>query len=131
MNGLRLGINLLDRIRQGIGDRYDERAYLFILASIEYLQTRLPQRRHVTGPELAIACRDFALEQYGLLARTVLEHWGLNSTEDFGRIVYSLVEVGLLVTQPGDRLEDFHGVYAFGEAFDDAYVWQGIPGGGM
>ena len=131
MNGLRLGTNLLERIRQGLGDRYDERAYLFILASIEYLQTRLPERRHVTGPELAIACRDFALEQYGLLARTVLEHWGLNSTEDFGRIVYSLVEVGLLVTQPGDRLEDFHGVYAFSEAFDDAYVWQGIPGGGV
>jgi len=129
MNGLRLGTNLLDRIRQVVGDRYDERAYLFILASIEYLQSRLPERRHVTGAELAIACRDFALEQYGLLARTVLQHWGINGTEDFGRIVYSLVDVGLLVTQPGDRLEDFHDVYAF-EAFDDAYVWQGIPGGG-
>ena len=127
MTELRFAGDLLERIRAR-GDRYDERAYLFLLASIEYLQTRLPERRHVGGPELTLACRDFALEQYGLLAKTVLEHWGMRETEDFGRIVYALVEVGLLVTQPGDKVEDFQGVFAFEQAFDDAYIWQGIPG---
>lgn len=129
MNELRFAGDLLERIRRH-GDRYDERAFLFMLASIEYLQTKLPERRHVTGPELTRACRDFALEQYGLLARTVLEHWGIRDTEDFGRIVYTLVAVGLLVTQPGDRVEDFRGVYAFEQAFDEGYEWQGLPRGG-
>jgi uncharacterized repeat protein (TIGR04138 family) len=119
--------DLLGRIRAR-GDCYDERAYLFVLASIEFLQGRLSARRHVTGPELTLACRDFALEQYGLMARVVLEHWGIRGTDDFGRIVFALVDVGLLVTQPGDRVEDFHGVYGFDQAFDHAYVWQGIPG---
>lgn len=127
MNDLHFAADVLEKIRKR-GDRYDERAYLFVLASIEFLQTRLPERRHVTGAELTLACRDFALEQYGLMAATVLEHWGITGTADFGRIVYALVEIGLLVTQPGDRVEDFHGVYAFEQAFRDAYVWQGIPG---
>jgi uncharacterized repeat protein (TIGR04138 family) len=126
MSELRLAADVFEQLRER-GERYDERAYFFLLASIEYLQGRLPARRHVTGRELALACRDFALEQYGLLARTVLEHWGVASTEDFGRLVFALVQVGLLVTQPGDRIEDFQDVYAFDQAFDDGYVWQGIP----
>jgi uncharacterized repeat protein (TIGR04138 family) len=126
MSELRFADEVLERMRER-GDRYHERAYLFVLAGIEYLQVRLPQRRHVSGPELTLACRDFALEQYGLLARTVLEHWGIRETEDLGRIVFSLVDVGLLVTQPGDRVEDFANVYTFDQAFENEYVWQGIP----
>jgi uncharacterized repeat protein (TIGR04138 family) len=127
MNQLGSTANLLERVRAQQA-RYDERAYLFVLASIEYVQGRLPARRHVSGRELSYACRDYALEQYGLLARTVLEYWGIRGTGDFGRIVYALVGAGLLVTRPGDREEDFHEVYRFDRAFDRGYVWQGIPG---
>lgn len=122
MNDARLAPEVLALLeRRGLG--YDERAYLFVLAGIESLQTRLPERRHVSGAEVTHACRDLALEQYGLLARDVLEHWGIRETADFGRIVYALVEVGLLVTQPGDRIEDFHEVYSFERAFDESHVW--------
>src|SRR5262245_16529049 len=117
MNGLRFASDILAKLRER-GDRYDERAYLFVLASIEHLQHRLPERRHLNGQEVTHACRVFALEQFGLLARSVLDHWGVRRTEDFGRIVYSLVEVGVLVTQPDDRVEDFNGVYSFEQAFD-------------
>jgi uncharacterized repeat protein (TIGR04138 family) len=127
MSELRSAGDFLTRLR-ACGARYDERAYLFVLASIERLQRQLAARRHVGGRELCHGCRDYALEQYGLLARSVLEHWGVRGTEDFGRIVYHLVEVGLLVTQPDDRVEDFHQVYTFDEAFDHPYDWQGIPG---
>jgi uncharacterized repeat protein (TIGR04138 family) len=123
MNGLRFASDILAKLRQR-GDSYDERAYLFVLASIEFLQGKLPERRHVTGPEVTHACREFAQEQFGLMARSVLEHWGVRGTEDFGRIVYSLVEVGVLVTQPGDKVEDFHGVYSFEQAFGE-YEWLG------
>ena len=110
------------------GGRYNERAYLFLLGTIEFLQSRLEVRRHVTAAELAWACRDFALEQYGLLAPVVLAHWGITRTEDLGRIVYTLVEVGLLVTQPGDHESDFNAVYEFTDAFGESYDWQGLRG---
>jgi uncharacterized repeat protein (TIGR04138 family) len=99
-----------------------------VLATIEYLQSRLEVRRHVSGAELAWACRDFAREQFGLLAEHVLAHWGITRTEDFGRIVFTLVEIGLLVTQPGDQEGDFEGVYDFAEAFGDVYRWSGVRG---
>lgn len=128
MNEVRLSPDVLARLEQS-GYRYDERAYLFVLAGLEYLQTRLPERRHVTGAEVTHACRDLALEQYGLIAREVLEHWGIRETADFGRIVYALVGAGLLVTQPGDRIEDFHDVYSFERAFEESYVWgRGLTG---
>jgi uncharacterized repeat protein (TIGR04138 family) len=125
VNELQFADIVLARIR-ATGGHYHERAYLFVLATIEYLQSRLEVRRHVTGQELAWACRDLAREQFGLLAQSVLAHWGITRTEDIGRIVYTLVDVGLLVTQPGDREEDFAAVYDFTEAFTETYAWQGV-----
>src|SRR5512145_3219603 len=91
----------LAEIRRRDG-KYNERAYVFTLAALEFAQTRLPARRHIGGAELAWACRDFALEQFGMLAATVLNHWGVHSTEDIGRIVFILIDVGLLARQPSD-----------------------------
>ena len=127
MSQLQFAEDVLARIRAR-GGQYNERGYLFVLATIEYLQSRLEARRHVTGAELAWACRDFAREQFGLLAPHVLAHWGISRTEDFGRIVFTLVEVGLLVTQPGDAESDFEAVYDFADAFGEVYPWQGVRG---
>jgi uncharacterized repeat protein (TIGR04138 family) len=127
VNELQLADDVMARIRAR-GGQYHERAYLFVLATIEFLQNRLEVRRHVSGPELAWACRDFAQQQFGLLAPGVLTHWGISRTEDIGRIVFTLVEVGLLVTQPGDTESDFEGVYQFADAFGDSYQWQGLRG---
>ncbi len=122
MPELQFADDVMARIRAR-GGAFDERGYLFVLAAIEFLQTRLPSRRHVSGEELAWACRDLARERFGLLARPVLAHWGLMRSGDFGRIVYTLVEVGLLVTQPGDSEEDFQDVFDFESAFDEEYPW--------
>ncbi|MFZ5624006.1 MAG: Minf_1886 family protein [Gemmatimonadota bacterium] len=127
MNDLQFADDVLARIRARDG-KYHERAYLFVLAAVEYLQGRLPVRRHVSGQELSWACRDFALSQFGLLARSVLAHWGVTRTEDWGNIVFTLVDIGLLMTQAGDRLDDFADVYDFAEAFSDSYVWEGMSG---
>lgn len=126
MNNLQFADGVLARIRAR-GGHYDERAYLFVLAAVEFLQGQLDHRRHVCGAELAHACRGFAVRQFGLMAESVLSHWGVTRTEDFGRIVYTLVEIGLLVTQPGDRESDFAGVYDFHDAFRSEYEWEGIP----
>ena len=112
--------------------KFNERAYVFVLAALEFAQTRLPARRHLSGVELAWACRDFALEQFGMLANSVLTHWGINSTDDFGQIVFMLIEVGLLARQPADRLEDFERVYEFAEVFKAGagYRWPGVSSSG-
>ena len=113
---------VFDRIRLR-ESRYDERAYLFVLAALEFVQQRLPERRHLGGRELAEGCRDLALARYGVLARTVLEHWGLRRSEDIGEVVFALVNTGLLMSQPTDTKEDFVQAFDFHEAFDSAYPW--------
>ncbi len=113
---------VMDRIRLR-ESRYDERAYLFVLAALEFVQQKLPERRHLTGKELAQGCRDLALARYGVLARTVLDHWGVRSAGDIGEIVFALVDTGLLMSQPQDTKEDFIDAFDFHEAFDRAYPW--------
>jgi uncharacterized repeat protein (TIGR04138 family) len=73
--------------------------------------------RHLTGQELCEAIRQFATEQYGLLAKTVLNSWGLRSTSDFGEVVYNLIRVGLMKKSQSDRREDFDDCYDFDRAF--------------
>ena len=121
----------LAEIRKRDG-KYNERAYVFVLAALEFAQTRLPARRHLSGAELAWACRDFALEQFGMLASAVLTHWGVQTTQDFGEIVFMLIDVGLLARQPTDKLEDFQHVYDFAEVFKagTGYRWPGVSTSG-
>src|SRR5438094_377876 len=122
----------LEEAVQHIGrqdDRYHERGYLFVLAALEYAQGKLAARRHLSGGELAWACRDFAREQFGLLAPTVLGHWGIASTEDLGLIVFTLIDVGLLASQPTDKPADFERVYDFAEVFRADYPWPGVERG--
>lgn len=117
---------VMDRIRLREA-RYDERAYLFVLAGLEFCQQQLTARRHLTGRELAVGCRDLALQRYGVLARTVLDHWGVRDSADIGEIVFALVDVGLLASQPNDSKEDFIGVFDFHQAFDRDYPWNAAP----
>ena len=104
--------------------RFDEHAYLFVLSALEFCQARLTERRHITGRELAIACRDLALDRFGVLARQVLNYWGVRSTADLGDIVFTLVELNLLISQPTDTRDDFLAVFDFDEAFEQNYPWN-------
>ena len=63
------------------------------------------------------AARQYALEQYGYMAKTVLNSWGIHSTGDFGEIVFNLIRIGQMRKTPHDRREDFDNVYDFDEAF--------------
>jgi uncharacterized repeat protein (TIGR04138 family) len=131
VSDLQLAEDLIERVASTHG-RYPPPAYAFVLAALEYCQVRRPVRGHIAGDAFARACRDFALERFGLTSRTVLSHWGIHRTQDIGCMVYHLIEVGLLVSQPEDRIEDFDDVYDFAEAFDQEYPWVGVQrnGGG-
>jgi uncharacterized repeat protein (TIGR04138 family) len=113
---------ILDRLKTR-NPRFDGQAYLFLLSSLQRVIRGMEKPRHISGAELAAGARILAIEQFGLLARTVLEHWGIHSTEDFGEIVFALVEAGILVAETGDRIEDFRGLFEFEEAFDRSYPW--------
>jgi uncharacterized repeat protein (TIGR04138 family) len=91
---------------------------------LHYVIGHLPEPRHISGRELAEGVRDLALERFGPLARTVLEHWGIRATGNVGDVVFALVEAGVLIKQDEDGPEDFLGVYDFDEAFE-RYPWTG------
>lgn len=117
-----VGEEVLVRLRER-NPGFHPRAYLLVLHALEHAMEGLPRRRHITGRELSEAVRKVALARFGLLTRIVLGHWGIHSTEDVGRVVFALVESGVLVKQEADRLEDFQGVYDFEDAFEAGYPW--------
>jgi len=114
---------IMDRIRIR-EPRFDEQAYLFVLSALELCQAQMSVRRHITGVELARAARDLALDRFGLMARVVLDHWGISSTADIGDIVFTLVEMGLLLSQPQDTRDEFVDVFDFDLAFERDYPWN-------
>lgn len=77
--------------------------------------------RHVSGTQLCEGLRDLALSQWGLLARTVLKRWNVTTTMDFGRIVFALVDNGVLRKTDEDTVDDFSNVYDFNTAFEAGY----------
>src|SRR5688500_1685761 len=103
--------------------RFHGKAYLFLLSALHHVMETLDRPRHISGQELAEGVRELALERYGPMARTVLEHWGIHATEDLGEIVFALVDCGILVKQEDDRKEDFRDVFDFEEAFELEYPW--------
>lgn len=123
MSELAFRDGVMDRIRVR-ESRFDEHAYLFVLSALEYAQSRQTARRHLSGRELAESCRDLALERYGVLARLVLQHWGVTSTANFGDIVFALVDLGLLLAQPTDSRDDFVDIFDFAAVFDRFYPWN-------
>jgi len=75
------------------------------------------ESRHISGQQLCYGLRDFAIDQYGLMAQAVLRRWRISSSEDFGRIVFAMVEAKLMRKTDHDRAEDFTDVFDFTEAF--------------
>ncbi len=104
--------------------RFHGKAYLFVLSALHSVMESLDRPRHISGGELADGVRRLALSRFGPLARTVLEHWGVRSTEDLGEIVFALVDCGILMKQEEDTLDDFRGVFDFEEAFERNYPWE-------
>ncbi len=115
--------------------RYPPPAYKFVADALEFAQTEMglgnPKpteaspfdeaaeaaertgERHLTGQELCEAIRVFALEQFGYMAKCVLNSWGIRETGDFGEIVFNLIRIGRMCKTPDDRREDFDDVFDF------------------
>ncbi len=107
--------------------RYALGAYEFTREAVTYASDVVfATGTHVTGRELLEAIRQFARERFGLMAPDVLQGWGVRRTEDFGEIVFNLVDAKLLSKTAEDSKDDFRQVYSFDEAFDAASYWREV-----
>ena len=105
--------------------RFDRQAYFFLRGALDQTVTKMRkaglllgrQSNHVAGPELLEGIRDYALEQYGPMALTLLRAWNIGSWGDFGEIVFNLIDYGVLSKTDEDSREDFAEIYDFDEAF--------------
>ena len=104
--------------------RYRLEAYIFVLRSLDYTRKSLKEERHVTGKELLEGIRRMAIHHYGLMAKAVLAHWGVQETLDFGNIVFNMVNAKILTKTDEDDIRDFKGVYDFNDAFVNSYTFD-------
>ncbi|MDZ4849180.1 MAG: hypothetical protein SGI77_07790 [Pirellulaceae bacterium] len=114
--------------------RYKLEAYQFVREALQYAQEVLsmpPQKataqtvkaeHHLTGQQLCEAIRVYALDQYGYLSKMVLNSWGIQSTSDFGEIVYNLIRIKEMRKSKSDRREDFNDQYDFDSAFQPVFL---------
>ncbi len=102
--------------------RYAVGAYLFLFEALEFTLKRIGKRRHVSGQELLTGIKDYALANYGAMGRAVFNQWGIHDSKDFGRIVFSLVEAGLMSKTDTDSLADFEHGFDFADVFEKRYV---------
>jgi len=101
--------------------RYPIDAYLFVLEAIFYTRRKQRIKGHVTGQQLLEGIKDLALQRYGLMAKTVLEHWGITKTIDFGNIVFNMVNEKILGKTEEDKIDDFKNIYNFDDVFVKNY----------
>ena len=110
--------------------RYHANAYQFVYQALRFTQQCLnrgvstgsdSEESHISGTELLDGIRAFALDQFGLMTCTVFRRWGIRSTDDFGHIVFELVDRGEMSKTGRDHLSDFLDVYDFADVFDRGY----------
>lgn len=113
--------------------RYPREAYAFVHAVLDYAQrqeqkTDLPEtQRHVSGQQLLVAMQELALEEFGPMAATVMSEWGISSGEDFGNLVFNLIEADILSASETDRPEDFAGCEDLNDALEAPFTQAGTP----
>lgn len=110
--------------------RYQRDGYFFLREALDHTQKMVGKAkkgeiRHVSGQELLEGIRDYALSQFGPMTLTVLAEWGIRSCEDFGEMVFNMVENSLLAKTEKDSRDDFKGGYNFEDAFRKPF----LPGG--
>ena len=93
--------------------RYHADAYEFVNSAVSYTVKKLSRdrkpsgNRHDTAEELVAGSLDYAVSEYGFLAAAVIRSWGLLSGEDFGNIVYNMIDAKLLSASKDDSPADF------------------------
>lgn len=109
--------------------RYSYEAYQFVCDAVNFTQERLgrtpgadePEDAHVNGSELLRGACDFARQEYGLMAPIVFKLWGIRTTDDFGEMVFRLIEAEKLSKSEDDDPEDFRGLFDLEKMLADGF----------
>ena len=97
--------------------RYKPDAYEFVMQALYFTQKKIKRQGHMSGKELLEGIRDFAVQEYGPMAKTLLYHWGISKTEDFGNIVFNMIGKKVLSKTENDSVADFRDVYDLEKTF--------------
>ena len=102
--------------------RYSPRGVKFVYEGLGFTANKLTDEpSHVTGQTLCKGLKQLALKKWGRLTMMVLTDWNINSTRDFGEIVYLLIKHKWMSAQPTDTIKDFDKVYDFKTTFKDNF----------
>ncbi len=118
--------DVLDTVVAG-DSRYHRDAYHFLREALDSTQRAISKAnhgkpRHVSGQELLAGIRAYALQQYGPMALTLFHEWGVRRCEDFGELVFNLIDHRVLSKTERDSRADFAGGYDFEEAFRKPFL---------
>ncbi len=106
--------------------RYPIEAYNFVQRGLGFTVQKThgekpKDQSHITGRQLSEGLREFAQALWGHMAGSVLTRWNLNCTEDFGRIVFAMVDNGFMQKTDDDTIDDFREVFDFRDTFFHGY----------
>ena len=104
--------------------RYHPESYEFVMEALRYSQKKFKKSRHVTGSELLEGIKGLLLQKFGPMTLLVLNFWGIKTTDDFGNIVFNLVQHKILSKDNQDHYDSFKNVYDFEEVFNQGYRKQ-------
>jgi len=99
---------------RGRRKRYAKEGYSFVREVV------CAQTQNLSAAELLEALRLVAIEKFGGNAREQLRGWGITHCEDFGEIVFRLVEEHILSAEPDEKRADFGNGYGFQSAFPES-----------
>lgn len=112
--------NIVSRYEDYAPDAYD-----FLRQALDHSAQRFKQdskTAHLSAEELYLGVCSLALEEFGPMARSVLEYWGIQSSVDVGEIVFRLIEVGVFGKQEGDSINQFYHLPALSTILDAPYA---------
>lgn len=110
--------------------RYDAQAYFFLKDALDFTLRRFSAEaeghgRHVSGEELLGGFRDFALEQFGPMASTLMVEWGVEECSDVGNMVFEMIEEQVFGKQESDCRADFEGSFEMLVALREPFLPRG------
>jgi uncharacterized repeat protein (TIGR04138 family) len=115
----------VDRLTQ-TDARYHRDAFFFLREALDHTvkmrKRQLGEGGHVSGSQLCEGIRQLAIKQFGPMVPTVFAYWGLDRTEDFGEMVWQMIEMGVFGKTENDSRADFKNVFDFRTAFVEPYL---------
>ena len=114
-------------------ESYRPEGYQFLRESLEATlkkrskSKQQPVSAHVSAEELLDGFKRMALKEFGPMAPTVLNYWGITSCRDIGEMVFNLIEAGAFGRTENDRIDDFERGFDFHDAFIAPFLPPSLP----